>query len=599
MFSLAFVITPYWSLIGKKTGSITAEIAGLIFTIGLGIAWSYISGGDIRAKISLKSLILLVIMVGGLAVINFNALNYNIPWRGDEDFHIKKTLDLLKIISLKWVLLYLIFQILLFYKIFQKPWRLLRITVVLISGIIPFLFIGYIFIKNGSSFLLRYPFVDYWFFAVVPKIASVINSPYSEILFRIIPFLSVAVIVWIFQSKLISSWIMKIVWGISCALIPIVLYYSSILYLELPAAVLMLVVCFRIKGLLQKDFNDIRHDPGWYALILIGFIKETAITFLFCFVVCRILAYSVKAIQNYRSQSSAKNAMETKVQIPFTKSLIEEILIVSSSLGPLLLYLIFRSYLTSTRTFTPNLANLLNLSSYQAIGQSLVQQFGPYLLFFICGWILLLVRKEFTIAGFFMLLVLFIPLFHAVDNISFAGYSRFNLFVLPPILAGSSFLFNWMIERKKYIAAVTVAGIILLNLVISPVNSDGTKIPYWGNYLADTSEHYYPYQEALSWIKDTYPQNNLLSAGAFYPYYFDFYFNKLDWFPTFHTLSAQKGQADKQALSIAVDSAEKNHYQVILFQVVGKAIPVYPTGTPFNKVKIFQNDAQTLLVLYK
>jgi hypothetical protein len=221
-------------------------------------------------------------MAVGLAVFTINSLNYNIPWRGDEDSHIQKTLDLLKIISLNWVLLYLIFLILFFYKITKKPWGLWRTIAVLLAGIIPFFFIGPALLKNGVNFLLRYPFINYWFYAIVPMTVRLIQSPYYEILFRMVPFLSTAIIVWIFQTKLNCSWMMKIVWGISCALIPIILYYSSILYLELPAVVLMLVVCLRIKGLLLKDFDSIRHDLGWYALILIGFVKETAITFLFC-----------------------------------------------------------------------------------------------------------------------------------------------------------------------------------------------------------------------------------------------------------------------------------------------------------------------------
>lgn len=598
IYSLAFIITPYWALLRVKFLSVAAAVAFLILTIGLGIAWSYLSSGDIRLKISLKSLILLAIMLGLLVVINFYSLNYAIPWRGDEYYHIEKTLFLVGVISLNWALAYMILHTLFFYKISQKPWGLLRITLVLIAGIIPYLLFGYKLINNNPDRLLRYPFVNYWFYAIVPKMVSLIKSPYHEILFRIIPLFSAAILVWIFQSKLSSSGIMKIIWGISCALIPIVLYYSSILYLELPAVVLMLVVCFRIKGLLQKDFNGIRQDPGWYALILIGFIKETAVTFLFCFLACRILIYAVKRIQIHRKQSSAQSALATKEPAPLLKSLLGEIGIVFSTSFPIVFYLLMRSYLASTRSFVPDLSSLLNLSAYRAIGQSFIEQFGPYLIFFIGGWILLLVRREYTLASFFILLVLFIPLFHAVDDVAYAGYSRFNLFLLAPILSGSSFFFNWMIERKKVIAAAALSGIILLNLLISPVNSDGSKVPYWGNYLVDTSEHYYPYQDALLWIKNTFPQNHILFAGLNYPYYFNFYFNKLAWFPKHNTLKAKVGQSDDQAISKAITSAEKNHEQVILFQVLGKVIPQYPTDNSFSKVKIFQNKAHILLVLY-
>ena len=599
IFSLAFIITPYWAILGNKIKSTTTELAGLILTIGFGIAWSTISGGDVRVKINLKSLLLFASMLGALAVITFNALNYTIPWRGDEDFHIQIILSLLGFIPLKWVLLTLFLNIIFFYKIAQKPWGLVRTVSVLIAGIIPFLLFGNDLLKNGAPFLLRYPFVNYWFYAIAPMITSLFNSPYHEILFRIVPFLSAVIIVWIFQSKLACSWLMKIVWGISCALIPIVQYYSSILYLELPAVILMLVVCFRIKGLLQKDFNHIRQDPGWYALILIGFIKETAITFLLCFLFCRILIYSVNRIRNHHQSILSKSEPDSKERHPLMKSLVGEMSIVFSTLFPIFFYLMLRTYLASIRSFVPQLSNLLNLSAYRAIGQSLVEQFGAYLFFFIGGLILLLVRREYTIAGFFMLLVLVIPLFHAVDNLAYAGYSRFNLFILAPILVGSSFLFNWMIKQKKVLALATVSGIILINLVISPVNSDGSKVPYWGNYLVDTSEHYYPYQKALLWIENNYYQDKFLFAGANDRYDFDFYFNKLEWFPKFDTLKALKGQTDEQAISAAMAMAEKKGERVILFQVSGKLTPNIPGGSSFDNVKIIQNEAHTLLIFYK
>jgi len=600
-YSLAFIATPYWAVIDvnirSKKISFIAVFAGLILTIGLGIIWSYISGEDFRFRISLKTLILFAVMLGTIAIINFRALNYDIPWRGDEDFHINKTIQLARIITFKWAFLYLILNALLFYKISRKSVGVLRIAGVMMIGILPYLFFGDSL--NDPTFLLRYPFVNYWFYTIIPMIFGLTNNLYHEILYRIIPIISVAAIVLIFQHKSISSWITKILLGISCALIPIVLYYSSIFYLELPAVVLMLIVCFRIKGLIQKDFSSIRNDPAWYALILIGFIKETAITFLFCFIAGRIFIFLVKKIQEHRRQSPAKNMVGISEQIPFMKWLSSELLIVFSTLYPIVFYLFLRSSLISIRTFTPHPLSLVDLSAYQAIGHSLIEQFGPYLFLFIGGLIILFVRKEYSIAGFFILLVVFIPLFHAVDNIIYAGYSRYNLFILAPILAGSSVLLNWIFERKKIIAVTTLVGVVLINLLISPINSDGSKVPYWGNYLVDTSEHYYPYTEALSWIKNTYPHSQILYAGAYYRYRFYFELNKLNWFPNINSAMAKPGQSDDQSISNAITQANKKSNVVILFQVLGKTIPKIPIDTSFDKVKIFQNQAHTLLVLYQ
>jgi len=44
------------------------------------------------------------------------------------------------------------------------------------------------------------------------------------------------------------------------------------------------VVCLNIRSLLRDDYQMIRQNPAWYALILIGFIKETTLPFLICFI---------------------------------------------------------------------------------------------------------------------------------------------------------------------------------------------------------------------------------------------------------------------------------------------------------------------------
>ena len=64
-----------------------------------------------------------------------------------------------------------------------------------------------------------------------------------------VPFLSSFLLVWIFQKDLSRSRPYRnLVWGLVVASIPLVYYYSSILYLEMPAVVLMLIVCFNLPA---------------------------------------------------------------------------------------------------------------------------------------------------------------------------------------------------------------------------------------------------------------------------------------------------------------------------------------------------------------
>jgi hypothetical protein len=145
-------------------------------------------------------------------------------------------------------------------------------------------------------------------------------------------------------------------------------------------------------------------------------------------------------------------------------------------------------------------------------------------------------------------------------------------------------------------------GIILVNLLISPLNLDGSRVPFWGRYLDQKYlqyYQYYPYQDALTWIKYYYPHPKLLSGGADFHYIFYFYFNKLKWFPDFDITWPKAGSNDSQALASAIITAEKQKEDVILFQVLGKSMPQFQPDDTFDKVKIFRDGDCVLLVLYK
>jgi len=117
----------------------------------------------------------------------------------------------------------------------------------------------------------------------------------------------------------------------------------------------------------------------------------------------------------------------------------------------------------------------------------------PVLVLFCGGCIYLFWKKEYFSAGFFISIFIMYPAFFAVDTLAYTGYSRFNLFIIPAVLAGSIPLIKRILENRSLIATMTACAILAINLWTSPVLADGTKKPMWGNALIDTSEHYYPY----------------------------------------------------------------------------------------------------------
>jgi hypothetical protein len=384
----------------------------------------------------------------------------------------------------------------------------------------------------------------------------------------------------------------KLLWGFSFATAPLVFYYSSILYIELSAVFLMLVVCSHAGDLLSGNFKDIKHSPGWLALVLLGFIKETVIVFLFCFLVARMVLAVRKSIGLVHSESRVK----------IKDLLMGELPVLFCVLYPYLLYISFRVYLISIRTYTrsysPNLMNLVHPVLYKITALAYIQQFGLLLLLFIAGLFLLLWKKEYRVALFALLLFIGAPIFYGLDDNSqaFIGYSRFNLFVLPAILLGSIVVINWISKWRKTAGFLLACVVLVLNLVFSPVHLDGTKVPFWGNYLIDTSEHYYPYDQALLWLKNNRGSDRILFSEMFYNYYLSFYFAKYNWHPTYDVQISAENADETAVLSDALSNAGQNGFSEVLVQVPDDFIPQPDAARDYCLEKVFKNQAHKLLL---
>ena len=583
LYSLAFMITPYW----RRAESASEIILILFLTILVGTVWVILSGNDLQIKIEPVHWKYLLPLLAISILLNFKPLTSVIPWRGDEDYHIKNTFVLASAISTKWLLAFFVVFFLPIYLAWRKTKWTLTVSVLALCGAIILIWLQNPFTEIKATILFRYPYINYWFFALVPKLTLIFRSdPYQEVLFRVIPFLASFVLVWICQRYFIGTQkIIDLLWGCAVITIPLLYYYSSILYLELPAVLLMTLVCINIPRLLQEDLPELKDNPSWYALILIGFIKETTALFLVCFIAWRLIAFVLK-----------RPTLPTKTE-SLENSLLQEVKIILAVLLPLVLYLFLRAFQTRNRSFSPNIVSVVDPAVFRAIGQSFIEQLGPFLILFLAGCFLLLRRKEYLVLGFLMSLFILYPLFFAFDTARYAGYSRFNLFILPPVLATAGVVIRELIGKQKLVSIILAGAILVVNIWMSPVNLDGTKKPYWGNYLADTSEHYYPYREAVEWLKTNHSQDRILFTGMHYPYIsFAFYFSKFDWEPDNKILLTENTNDQMGALSEALARAATENFDVLCYQIEGNEIPQIADLHGFAQEKIVENDAQMLII---
>lgn len=590
IYILGFILSPYWIL--YKTTA--ASIWYLAVTILAGLIWLRRIASSFELAINRKDIKLFFLLLPGVLLLNYRPLRSVIPFRGDEALHIERTLELVtRLPVLETFILVCFFLSILLYSLFIKQRWMILAGVFLIGCIVTLFLVQNSFegMKQYPQFFLRYPFINYWLFAVFPKLASLVNPPYHEFLYRIIPLLSMVGTAWVYQKNLgLSSGLSSVAWGFAVATIPLIFYYSSILYLEPAAVFLMTIVCLDIHTLLHRSNRDISKVPSWYALILIGFVKETTIPFLLGF-------SAVRMIVQWRVWS--QGTLSEKSETSLVSLLAKELAILFVLLLPAGLYVYFRTTLTSTRSFTPEPSNLFHLTNYYFILLSFVEQFGIVFIFFIAGCVLMIKDREFSSLFAYLTLIFGTLAFHMMDYEVYAGYSRFNLFVFPPLLAGSAKFIRWITPKKPWLGNMLVALALLSNLLLSPVNLDGAKVPYWGTRRVDTSEHYYPYQDALLWLKTYHPQKRMLFTGIDFYYPFQFYWNKLDWKPRRDGIRSEENIDDEAiALLRILEKAEHEQYSVVVYRVIDKDF-VLPEERGGFRTQIIQNSVHTLIIFYK
>ncbi len=134
-----------------------------------------------------------------------------------------------------------------------------------------------------------------------------------------------------------------------------------------------------------------------------------------------------------------------------------------------------------------------------------------------------------------------------------------------------------------------MACIILVgNLFISPINLDGTKKARWGSYLIDIADQYYPYEDALTWIKENYPNRRILLTGLYYPYRLSFYFEKLECYPQLDIILTPP--EPKLSVDELLQQALEMEYYVVIVPVI-RLMTQFPqnlvniSSTKFAKIK--------------
>ena len=502
--------------------------------------------------------------------------------RGDEDYHIYTVLRFAQKIkaTIFFHLPFVILTILFLVAAFRKS----KYFLVFGIGVLAYFILFGASEQVSHSAILRYPFFTRVFQVLPPVITSAYGGLYSELTYRIVPFVSVIIMAWLTQRyRPFPDQVANLLVGIAIGTMPLVYYYASILYLEMPAVVLMLIVCFHIDRLLNDPFQKVKQQPAWYALLILGLIKETAVIFLLLFFLFRII-----------TQIRLQVRKQERRPIEWSDELT---LLICLSI-PIMIYLLYRSYFGTTRNTSFELINLIQLKVYGTLFLSFLEQFGFFCILFIAGCYLLIRKRRFVELWFAVASIIVSSLFYILENTKWAGYSRFNLFALPMIVIVSKEFLSQLHARKGLVFSVLLIT-IFVNFLLSPVNFDGTKKPMWGNYLVDTSEHYYPYRETFLWLSENYRTPKLLFSGMNYPYFSSFYFKKYDWSPQSAMLKSDYRDEEESSLTKALETASLSDFTILIFQFRNDKIATPYDSFGYRLIKIFRNQAHLIGVYTK
>jgi hypothetical protein len=543
-YGVAYICSPYSEVVLFPYSFLV--LFALLIT---GISWARLSSSCIKIEDDGIPWVWLMAVTLCLYLLNMGALRADIPWLGDEDWHITAVLGLFDRFSAAF------------------------------GGI------------TGSSYIdisvlaLRYPLVQKW-----ADLLFISPDPFKDIaLYRAIPFLSVVCLAWFLLWQFYKrgfGGFFSLLSSIGLVTIPILVFFSSLAYLE-PLIVLLMTICiFDLKQILCLKDRELFSRPSWICLLLISFLKETVVVFLLLVLLSRFI-YQVRFVRDLKA---------------FLQVLGAEVKITALVLLPLGLYLFFRmNFASDMRPYGVHFDNLLDLNQYWAFLSAFWGQLGVFSIFVIFGFQRLF-KKEREVFLSLLLIIAGIGAFFMSDDPAYVGYARWNLFFVPVFIFVAT---KWFVDiRKNY--RVWFLGVLLIsNWVLSPIHFDGFRVSNWGCPGLDGAEHVYPYEKVVQYLSQQKDLDEVLIIWPSYPsmgilFYLDKYHISRDRVMAANILFGLNDIDERNDFVGGFDRYDKSAGYVV-FQPMNKIVldkaMVY--GGCYKIVQMFDNPEHVLYVLKK
>jgi hypothetical protein len=557
VFLAAYVSAPYWVF----PDTLWLRLLVLAALLVLGWWWAALPARALCLRIPAAHWGLPVVV---LLVAAFHAwpAGAGIAWKGDEDYHMMQMAYLCENMPPVWMvtlwgLAMLVTSGAVLTPVRHASWMA---TVAVLGGL------GYPHLLGS---LARYPYLLRWVEAAPVQLLHPFPTLfYDEAIIRSASvFCSAGLAAAVYLSMRPQRMRGALV-AVAALTIPILQFYGSLVCLETPVLTLLGIAALRASALMQDDAKRVRGDLGWLALVLAGFTKETLLPVLAAFVAGRVWVCLRKG-RRWREGWTG------------------ELRLVVALCLPIAIYLIFRTSEAVFRGHPGLWHQWFHPAVWSVLFGSLWEQLGCLGLLAVAGTVAL--RREYAnVLVWLWGWVAAVALFTMGDVAEYVGYSRYNLFLVPPLLA---IVVLWLARLRSahWLVVLWMVG----NLILSPLLSSGARRASWGTPVAQVGERFYPYPEALDWLNTNRGGDRILFAGFDYPYYLEFYFAQMQWRPDYLT------DLEAATLEEAGEKAMQAKCSVILYHVLDAKGPIPPEVAGYQLKRIFTRAECTLIAYIK
>ncbi|MCE9613217.1 MAG: hypothetical protein K8T26_03020 [Lentisphaerae bacterium] len=577
VFLFAYVCAPYWIL----PHTFVAQLASLATLMLGGWWWTGLAAGDLPVRAPARASLMAgtALLAAAFHVVPAGA---GVPWLGDEDYHLAQIAYLCENMPPVWMVVAV--GMLLFIRGQAVGACSRRRAAVLCAVAAMLCGAGYPHLHGA---LARYPYLLRWLEAAPAQLLF----PLPTLFFReaVVRASSVACMmglgaaVWLAWARRPAPAVFA---AVAATTIPALQYFGSQAYLEVPALALLVVAALRAEALMDADAGVVRRDYGWIALVLAAFAKETMLPVMAAYVGCRFwrCAWACRADRVARRLP----APTVDIPSPFLR-LLREARLAATLVIPLAVYLAFRSTQDIFRGHPGLWGHVLEVDLWAILAGSLWEQVGVVAVIGVVGSLALRRRATwglFWLWGWLAAVVVF----NMGDIAMYVGYSRYNLMLVPPLLAAGLW---WLAGASALTRGLWLTAWLAANLALSPLHADGTRRLYWGTPQADVGERYYPFRDVLQRLKAESPNARLLFAGSTYAYYLNFYFAQLDWHPAYRVA----GEPAATDLAAAARLAAEDNRDVIVWLPTREAMPL-PAALPGYRLERVFTQAGVALAVY-